>query len=510
MANDRRQLNATTRIFWALLISILLARLLTLPLYPLIGTTEPRYAELARKMLESGDWVTLWVSDGVPLWGKPPLAFWTEALSMAVFGINEWGARFAPFCVSLALLSLFWCWYQPVWQKQALSWQHCISSLLAALIYVSTPMGFLATGFVATDVHLTLGLTLSMVGFWRSVIVQTPRDGLHKTPVTVWHWAFFIGIAIGLLSKGPLSVVLLGLAMVLWILPSPQVRLGLTWRSLPWLRGTLLALVLTLPWYWMAEVRTPGFLQHFIIGEHIERFLVKGWNGGRFAASHAEEVGTIWWFFIKSFVPWTLLIPVALLGPWTQPAYRRAVWRYVSNSEVQYLVSWILASLLLFTLSRNILEAYVLPTLPAFAILLANGIRHWMERRPAWRWSMLLALILPVVVLVVVFFYNENLEKQSQRHLLRNWQKDTPLIYVDKVPPSAIFYASNRVIRIDTLTTVERYLRDNPQATNASVVMDVAQFDALPAQQQALWRSVERYDDYVMLRLGSPNPRSTQ
>jgi 4-amino-4-deoxy-L-arabinose transferase-like glycosyltransferase len=301
-----------------------------------------------------------------------------------------------------------------------------------------------------------------------------------------------------LLAKGPLSVVLLVLSMLLWIAGSPKERLIITWQSLPWFRGTALTLLLALPWYLWAEHRTPGFLYHFIIGEHIERFLVKGWNGGRFAASHAESLGMIWWFFIESFVPWTLFVIPALfglqktknaLGQWR---YRTTVALYFKNSEVQYLFSWILSSLLLFTLSRNILEAYVLPTLPAFAILFAAAIDKLVRNRPAWRWSMLLALGAPIVIMMVVLFFNDNLEKQSQRHLLRNWQKDTPLIYVGKVlPPSAIFYSNNQA----QLKTALDEVTSHP----VTVVMDGVSFDALPTATQAEWIMIERYDDFIML-----------
>ncbi len=486
MANDSIQKSVFPRVLLALLILIALARFATLSLYPMLGTTEPRYAELARKMLVSGDWVTLWVADGVPLWGKPPLSFWAGAASMAVFGINEFGARFAPFCASLLTLSLFWFWRG----SSLLS----PTALIAALIYISTPMGFLGTGFVATDVYLTGGLALSMISFWRAIHTPTTH-----TPTTFWRWGFFIGIAIGLLAKGPLSVVLLALSMLLWIAVSPKERLLITWRSLPWLRGTALTLLLALPWYLWAEHRTPGFLYHFIVGEHFERFLVKGWNGGRFAPSHAEDLGMIWWFFVESFVPWTLFVVPALfglqktknaLGQWR---YGTTVAHYFKNSEVQYLLSWILSSLLLFTLSRNILEAYVLPTLPAFAILLAAAITKLIKNRAAWRWSLLLALAAPIVIMIVVLFFNDNLEKQSQRHLLRNWQKDTPLIYVGKVvPPSAIFYSNNQAQLKTEL--------DDVTSQPVTVVMEGVSFDALPAATQSAWVMIERYDDFIMLR----------
>lgn len=81
------------RTLWWLLLGILGLRLASLGLYPLMDTSEARYGEMARKMLELGDWVTPMFDYGVPFWGKPPLAFWSQALAMQLLGINEFAVR---------------------------------------------------------------------------------------------------------------------------------------------------------------------------------------------------------------------------------------------------------------------------------------------------------------------------------------------------------------------------------------------------------------------------------
>jgi 4-amino-4-deoxy-L-arabinose transferase-like glycosyltransferase len=144
MTHPAAKKDAFTQLLLATLVVIILLRFALLGSYPLLGTTEPRYAELARKMLATGDWVTLWVLDGVPLWGKPPLLFWLDTISMRLFGVNEFAVRLPPFLASLATLSLLWFW--PTKSSKM--------PLIAGLIYISTPVGFLATGFVATDIFL--------------------------------------------------------------------------------------------------------------------------------------------------------------------------------------------------------------------------------------------------------------------------------------------------------------------------------------------------------------------
>lgn len=459
---------------FAALVLILLARLATLDAYPLYGTTEPRYAELARKMLVTGDWVTLWVTDGVPLWGKPPLLFWLSTISATLLGMTEFALRLPQFLFTLLLLAMFWFWPY----RQGHTTQHTNqNALITSLVFISTPVGFLSAGFVATDIYLTGGLMLSMFGFW--IAMQSERSAKPS----IWHWGFFVGIAIGLLAKGPLSIVLLGVALFLWVLISPKSRIVLIWKKLPWFRGLALTALIAFPWYIMAEIRTPGFLQHFIIGEHFERFLVKDWAGGRFAPSHGEPLGMIWWFAFKSFLPWLLLAAPAIYF-----GFKKGL---RLSAEAQYLWCWILASLLFFSLSRNILEAYVLPALPAFALLMRNVIGGLIERHSAWRWSLGLAAFAPLSITVLIFFFKPVLETQSQKHLLRHWQPDTPIFYIADLPPSAIFYTYNQAKEVATYQDVRQ---------SAHVVMPKHIFEALSAQEKTELQFIESYGPSVMVR----------
>src|SRR5689334_9298035 len=99
-----------TRTVLITLVLLVLVRLLTLGYYPLFDTTEARYAEIARKMVELNDWVTPWFDYGVPFWGKPPLSFWLSALSIKLFGVNEFAPRLPHFLSGLLVAWLVWDW----------------------------------------------------------------------------------------------------------------------------------------------------------------------------------------------------------------------------------------------------------------------------------------------------------------------------------------------------------------------------------------------------------------
>src|SRR5690606_21406355 len=101
-----------------------------------------------------------------------------------------------------------------------------------------------------------------------------------------WRYGFFIGMSIGLLAKGPLALVLIGGASLAWALWAPEGRKAL--KAQPWSAGLALMLAISLPWYVAAELKTPGFLRYFLVGEHFLRFVDAGWTGDRYGTAHAR------------------------------------------------------------------------------------------------------------------------------------------------------------------------------------------------------------------------------
>ena len=100
---------------------------------------------------------------------------------------------------------------------------------------------------------------------------------------------------------GPIAAVLVGLPLDVWTLRFG--KLGLVAREFRWVSGMLLTTMLVVPWYVLAEVRTPGFLEYFLIGEHWHRFVTPGWRGDLYGTAHAFPRGSIWLFAIAAFLP---------------------------------------------------------------------------------------------------------------------------------------------------------------------------------------------------------------
>lgn len=231
-----------------------------------------------------------------------------------------------------------------------------------------------------------------MLAFHRSV---TGAD-----PSRVWGHLFFVGLAIGLLAKGPTAVVLTGIPIFLWL------AIGWRWRllaRLPWLTGLAITVALTAPWYLAAEIKTPGFLRYFLIGEHIERFLVPGWDGDLYGTGHDQPKGMIWLFAAGVFLPWTAFAATLAVSPGKVGHAIRAS----DDGWLGYLALWSLSPLLLFTPAANILPAYVLPGVPAMSLLLVAlwsdifGLTGEWTRRAAGATMIAIAALFAVITVTV-------------------------------------------------------------------------------------------------------------
>lgn len=467
--------NGTSRMLWWSAAVALLIRLLMMGAYPVAETTEARYAEIARKMLELGDWITPWYDYGVPFWAKPPLPTWLSASSMGLLGANEFAARLPHFLAGLLVLWLLWDWLRRRSPREA---------QFATVLLTGAALFYVSAGAVMTDMTFAVGLLLAMRGFWQ---------GLHGEPARRKQegYALFIGLAIGLLAKGPIALVLAGLPLVGWMLLSHDWRS--VWRNLPWLGGTALMLALTLPWYVAAELKTPGFLDYFLVGEHWQRFTVAGWTGDRYGHAHAFPRGSIWPFTLEACLPWPLLLPLLAFGRTpAAPAPTERAWS-------RYLWCWALTPALFFTFAGNILWTYALPALPAIAALAAG----WLARDSrSWRMERLLAcgVLTTAVLLAVAIAWNDTRGTwKTAEPVVRAWQArggvGEPLLFLGERPYSAAFYSRGRA---ELMVGDEALTRHLAGTGTAYVAMVSELISGLPADLRRTLRDLGTYGRYKL------------
>ncbi|MBV8468545.1 MAG: glycosyltransferase family 39 protein [Burkholderiaceae bacterium] len=412
-------------------------RLLTLPLIPLTDHTEARYAEIARLMAQFGDWISPHITPQEVFWAKPPLSTWSQALLMRWLGVNEWSGRLAAWLWSLMALGCFhWMLRGSVSQAHRLA-------MLAALMLC--PMFFICAGAVMTDATLSACVLLVQAAWWRVLAAGSADRRRQRRAGRI----LALGLGLALLTKGPAAAVLALLPVLMhaaWRRHWAAVKLVLR-DPVAW----IIWMAVGLPWYVAAELKTPGFIQYFVLGEHVMRFIQPGWKGDRYGFAHAEPLGMIWAFTLVSALPWVLM--AAVRWPWLRWKQGRgaaaAVLRQAVGSELaSYALCITLAPLLLFSAAGNIIMTYSMTALPGMVIL-AFGL--WPARSlQGYRVAAGAGAVLALMAWLFVAKVPAVSERSSDKVLIQAYERACGpracgLRYEDKPPYSAFFYTQGRL-----------------------------------------------------------------
>ncbi|MBV8045733.1 MAG: glycosyltransferase family 39 protein [Paludibacterium sp.] len=462
-------MNTTRRRVLTVLLALLLIRLIAMFFIPLNDTTEARYAEIARKMLETGNWVTPLHDYGVPFWAKPPLSTWLSAAAMGLFGVNAFAVRLPALLLAIAT---GWLTFIAARKRQGEE-----AAWVAVLALAGGVLFYLCAGTVMTDPSLMFCVTLSQLAFWFALSEKS----------RLWGYLFFAGLGLGLLAKGPLAIVLVGMPIFVWLFWQRQWMA--LWRDLPWAGGVALMLAIGIPWYILAEIRTPGFLNYFIMGEHVHRFLDPGWKGDRYGFAHATPHGMIWLFALAGFLPWS---PQAIYWLAKRPA---APAGEADDGWLSYLVLWTLMTLAFFTLSGNIIFPYPLPIASGFALLFAE---LWRRRQAPLAPIAWLGLFAGVVTLAATLAFAAMPGKvgRTQEALIADWQAQHPaptshLLYWDSRREfSAEFYSQGRV-RTSHAPTAAMALLQDPTVDYIATTSD--DYATLPAPVKQAFEEIGRF-----------------
>jgi len=317
---------------------------------PLFNPDEGRYAEIPREMLVSGDWLVPHLNDLVYI-EKPPLQYWATAVSYAVFGTHVWAARFYTGLCALLTVIVVAALARRLWGI-GVAWR--------AGIMLASTLGMIVIGQQLTlDMSLTLFLTLTLAAF---CVAQDPAtlDGRRR------HWMAlaWVSAAAAFLTKGLVALVLPALTLVAYSLLYRRFK---PWSRLYLLHGGALFALISVPWCVLMQYRLPQFFEFFFIREHFERFLTR-----------IEDRYEPAWFFI----------PVLAAGclPWILPAARAlgSGWRR-ANAALDFeprtfLWVWVVVVFVFFSMSDSKLIPYILPLVPALALLMASSGEESLRR----------------------------------------------------------------------------------------------------------------------------------
>lgn len=304
---------------------------------------EGRYAEIPREMFASGDWITPRLN-GVKYFEKPPLQYWATAASYVVFGDNASASR-----VWVGLTGFGCTIVVAVFGTMLFG---AATGLIAAAVLASSFLFFVAGHVNTLDMGLTFWLTCALCCF---MAVQLTTRASASTAL---HSAMWICLGFAVLSKGLVALVLPAVSITIYCMLSRDLSFI---RRINWTVGIALLLLVTLPWFLMVSYRNPEFAHFFFVHEHFERYLT---------TTHGRSQ------------PWWIYLPVLLVGlmPWIG-VFPAAIWRSLSQPREaaqfngdRFLGVWVVTVVVFFSASGSKLPFYVLPAIPAAALLIARRL----------------------------------------------------------------------------------------------------------------------------------------
>jgi 4-amino-4-deoxy-L-arabinose transferase-like glycosyltransferase len=326
--------------------------------FPLLDADEGRNAEIGREMAATNDYVMPRL-DGLPYLDKPVVYFAAEAALMEILGPTELAARLPAYLFTLATAAMLFLFARRVWGGD--------TPYIAAIVFLSMPLTIAFARTVIFDSALTFFCVVALIAFYFAVDTEVlgssgPRvlgeSSLSRGPANprtrgprAWSILAWAAMACGIITKGPVTLLL----VLFVVLPYAFYRKRL--RVLFPVLGLLAFAAIVGPWLWGVTRVVPEFLRYVLVTETVERMATKA----------LKRTGPPWYFIpylIGGALPWSL---VAL-----------ASWKRVKSRELLYLGLWLLIPFIFFSLNQSKRPQYILPLLPALALIVA---RIWEEAR---------------------------------------------------------------------------------------------------------------------------------
>jgi 4-amino-4-deoxy-L-arabinose transferase-like glycosyltransferase len=344
--------------------------------FGLLGADEPRYAEVAREMLARRDWVTP-VLGNQPWLEKPPLYYWQAMVAYAIFGVSDWAARL-PSAVDATLM------------------------VIAVFLFLRK----FRPGF-ALDGALMTASAAGVVGFARAAATDMPLAASFTIALLAWYAWYqggskgwlgggYLSLALATLAKGPVALWLAAAILVVFAGLRKDYRLI---RRTLWIPAILLFLLIALPWYVEVEIKNPDFFRVFVLEHNLSRFATNLYH-------HQQP----FWYFIPvtllGLVPWTIFAGAALAVSIRHPGW------WVRSTEIDssgqawslFLAVWLIVPVVFFSLSQSKLPGYILPALPAGALLVAEYVERSLAvgHRPAMGLIILHSVLASALVVAAI------------------------------------------------------------------------------------------------------------
>jgi 4-amino-4-deoxy-L-arabinose transferase-like glycosyltransferase len=354
---------------WHIALLILVAAALFWPgqtTLPPVDRDETRFAQATVQMLESGEYVDIRLQED-PRWLQPAGIYWLQSATVALLSDAEaraiWAHRLPSFLAAIAAVLLAARLGARMFGGPA--------GLLAGLLLASTVLLNVEARLAKIDATLLVTILLAQSALWRA---YEARDGTNRPG---WGWAvlFWAAVGAGILLKGPINPMVVGLTILVLCVLERRVAWLLALRPLA---GLAIAAAIALPWYVAIHIETDGGFFQRSAGQNFLGKIFEGEQGHGFPPGY---------HLLVSFAAmWPALPLLALALPW--------IWRSRRRPAVRFCLAWALPTWIVYELVATKLPHYVLPAYPALLILAAaaafalrDGLvkgEGWWPRRLFW------------------------------------------------------------------------------------------------------------------------------
>ena len=310
--------------------------------FPLLDADEGRNAEVAREMAETNDYV-MPRYNGLPYLDKPVVYFAAEAAVMEVLGPTEIAARLPAYLFTIATAALLFWFARRVWGGD--------TPYVAAIVFLAMPLTIAFARTVIFDSALMFFCTVALIAFYFAIEERNPR----------WSILAWAAMGLAMITKGPVTFVLVLFVVIPFgVVQASSLRLGgpgqaggphHTVRVLFPVLGIVLFAAVIAPWLWGVTQVVPEFLHYVLVTE----------TAARMATKELQRTGPPWYFLpylIGGAVPWSL---VAIFS-----------WRSLKRRDLLFVALWIAIPLIFFSISQSKRPQYILPLMPALALMVAR------------------------------------------------------------------------------------------------------------------------------------------